>query len=211
MLHRAHEKVVSVGTWHEGVDLATAAYRFTGTGADVYLVFRNLQDALTNLTFLVDGEVRGSLLKMGTGNGSWIYNYNAFSIGGLDNTEHELVISNGSPSAIVLDYMSYTKLLAPVTQDTILGETETDAPTSVTPVTTTLSQVRASPSATATTTQTPFISHNVAIGLAVAAVPVIAVLIGGILLCRRRRRRRSGQVESDEIGVVICCMCQITC
>ncbi|KAG8900578.1 hypothetical protein FRB99_005968 [Tulasnella sp. 403] len=78
----------------------------SGNALDVYFVFRNDVNAWTNVTFFIDNVNYGTLLQVGQGKG-WIYNYRAFTISGLEDKPHKIVISQSSPSGMILDYLVY--------------------------------------------------------------------------------------------------------
>lgn len=54
----------------------------TGVAVDVYFVYRNVQGDVTNVTFLLDGQVRGDMIQAGNAD-EWEYNYHAFGANSL--------------------------------------------------------------------------------------------------------------------------------
>ncbi|KAG8957013.1 hypothetical protein FRC03_010630 [Tulasnella sp. 419] len=82
-------------------------YVFTGVGIDVYVVLwdpPSLGDADTNLTFSIDGSVKGTFARKATvgAPGKFYYNSKVFSIEGLsDQGQHTLVVDL-DPSVLIL-------------------------------------------------------------------------------------------------------------
>jgi len=154
----------------------------------VYFVYNNKRNAQTNVTFLIDGQPRGSLLRIGTGiadEEGWIYNMSAFSLSGLNGTQHTLIINQGVQSMIVLDYLKYTP----------------SAPTSYTSTTSvtkssTISSTRTSasvPSSHTPVNDTPRLDVGTIIGATIGGTVVIICMAIAAFLARRRRafKRRS--------------------
>ncbi|KAG9019245.1 hypothetical protein FRB90_004807 [Tulasnella sp. 427] len=104
------------GTWHEGHGSVTLSYTFNGTGVAAYFVTSNKSRASANITFLVDGQqlqaVAGQLEASAE---PFAYNVQAFSVSGLSDQQHHLVISQtGDSSVLLFDYLTYNEVLAEV-------------------------------------------------------------------------------------------------
>ena len=149
---------------------------------DVYFVLRNDNGTQTNCTFLIDGEQRGSLFQVGNG-GGWIYNFLAFTIGDLPDTQHTLTIKQGAVSLLVFDRLSYTKTIPATTSAGATTSTSTSTSTSlnITPT-----------SQTSTSRKAPNVGA-IAGGVVGGVVFLLVMLAASIYL----RRKRSQKVQSS--------------
>lgn len=142
----------------------------------VYFVLRDIAGAETNVTFLIDGEVRGDIVRPGTAPSvQWVYNYPAFTAGGLSNDVHTLTIQGGSPNLFIFDYFTYEQPIGSGSTATTSGASSTPSGTST---------------ATSHSNSTAVIAASVA---AVVVVVAIAGIVAAVLLMRKRRRRQSGE------------------
>ena len=90
-----------------------------------------MEKVQTNATFLIDGQERGSLHRLGNGiNGNWTYNFSAFKVSDLNADKHQLTIRQGSSSLIVLDYISYIAIDATSTTSSITSSSNLALPSS---------------------------------------------------------------------------------
>ena len=164
-----------------------------GTGVDVYFVFRNDRGVQTNVTFLIDGQERGSLLRIGTGvgdEGGYIYNFTAFTISNLPDQQHVLTIAQGSTSLIIFDYLTYTRTVA-VTSSSVPASTSAAS---------TLGGTQTSSASSATSTGSPSNVGAIAGGV-VGGIVFLAVGIAGLIyfFCRRNRKKRIGQNSDGKV------------
>jgi len=156
---------------------------------EVYLVIRNVVGSNTNVTFGIDGSVRGTLNYFGDGRGDvngWLYNFAAFGTGGLSNTDHVLTMSQPEQSIMVLDYLRYThSSTGDVTSSQSTSETTASAS-----VTDSTSSPAPSSGSNLTTTQGASPSVVTLVAGVLGCVLLFVTGIGTLLFFRYRRRKK---------------------
>ncbi|KZP14249.1 hypothetical protein FIBSPDRAFT_796861 [Athelia psychrophila] len=107
------------GTWHDTTYIPTSmvppsvAISFEGTAVYAYCVLGNTVPktvTLTNLTFLMDGELVGTYQHTPTTSADYQYNVPVYVATSLSNEQHVLTIeaAGTTNSLILFDYVEYT-------------------------------------------------------------------------------------------------------
>ena len=130
------------GTWHyttfhpstPGTVPPTITIQFTGTAVYVFNALANHiigdLDAITNMTFSLDGETVGKFVQTPTFPSGFQYNVPVYANQSLENTNHELVIKAAAgqhPSLILFDYVVYTSKDESNTQSSQQGPQSTSS------------------------------------------------------------------------------------
>ncbi|KAJ7694652.1 hypothetical protein B0H17DRAFT_1199171 [Mycena rosella] len=134
------------GTWHDSSQLrdgppVSVALSFNGTAIYIVCVLANtVKDAVTSsdFVFTLDGSRNGSFTHKPTSSPDYIYGANVFSVNGLEQGPHEVVLTtdNSTGSLLLFDYASYTSderigappAISPVTGTTASGLNGTAIP-----------------------------------------------------------------------------------
>ncbi|KAF8217078.1 hypothetical protein K438DRAFT_1559193 [Mycena galopus ATCC 62051] len=106
------------GTWHDssqfnGAGPVSVTLSFTGTGISVFCILANtIPSALTttDLAFTLDGSPQQAFSHNPDSTSDYEYNAQVFSMGGLIQGAHQLVVATNNPSGSLLlfDYAEYT-------------------------------------------------------------------------------------------------------
>ncbi|KAF7356205.1 hypothetical protein MVEN_00951900 [Mycena venus] len=146
------------GTWHDssqfgGAPPVSVTLSFNGIGIDVFCIMANVvpgASTATSLAFTLDGtpQQKPFTHDPDPANPEYEYGVNVFSISGLSQSDHELVVATNNPSGSLLlfDYAQYRRVVFSVS---ILAD-----PTTPNPVTNTVIKISTTEiTATATDTQ----------------------------------------------------------
>ncbi|KAJ7645056.1 hypothetical protein DFH06DRAFT_998917 [Mycena polygramma] len=105
-------------SWHDSSQLpggpaVSVTLSFTGIGIDVFCILANTIGQ-TDLAFTLDGSAQAPYSHTADPTvGDYVYNAQVFTVGGLAQAAHELVVTTNNPSGSLLlfDYARYRSVL----------------------------------------------------------------------------------------------------
>ncbi|KAJ7879231.1 hypothetical protein B0H14DRAFT_2341560 [Mycena olivaceomarginata] len=106
------------GTWHDssqfgGAPPVSVTLSFTGIGIDVFCILANTVPGAvttTDLAFTLDGSSQKPFSHTSDSTSDFEYGVKVFTVGGLSQGAHQLIIATNNPSGSLLlfDYAEYT-------------------------------------------------------------------------------------------------------